>query len=95
MTNLQLQLQVLHKKVLAVTKQLQQLQKDNSQLQAELVQTQNQLKQKTAELNAANQKLDAVKLRKMVFDDHEKQILAKRIDGYLKEIDNCLAQLNA
>ncbi|MCA6448931.1 MAG: hypothetical protein IM584_09130 [Chitinophagaceae bacterium] len=94
MVNLDQQIKSIQDKLQQLLKQQVLLQKENLQLRKEL--------EKATALNAEKQHLvvtlqqqvDAVKLGSGSLNEAEKAALSKRIDGYLKEIDQCLALLN-
>jgi chromosome segregation ATPase len=90
-----IQLQNIQQKLQQVMRQYQHLQKENDQLKAELKHSQSLLAEKNKQLAELQQKADVLKLGVKEYSDQEKKDLEKRIDEYLKEIEKCLALLNA
>lgn len=72
----------------------QLLVKENQRLQKELEKTKQLIQEKEATVTALRQQLDAQQLGTTAHSPEEKAMLEKRINGYLKEIDKCLALLN-
>jgi cell division septum initiation protein DivIVA len=71
-----------------------QLQQENDRLQKELNKANGSLSEKSDELEKLQQQADILKLGVKNRGAADKQLLEKRIDMYLKEIDKCLALLN-
>jgi chromosome segregation ATPase len=80
-------LQILLKQYSDAQKEVQKLTKENTSLKS-LVEEKNQ---QTLQLQ---QKVEALRLTSVSLNDDVKKDLEKRINVYLKEIDNCLALLN-
>ena len=80
-------LQLLLKQYNDSQKEIQKLTKENASLQ-------NQLKEKTAQALKLQQSIESLRLTSVGLNDDVKKDLEKRINVYLKEIDNCLALLN-
>ena len=95
MIDINSQLQLLQVKLQQLLKNYQQLQKENGQLKKELTKKLAEVSSLKETTQNIQQKIDVLKLSKSGFDITEKVILEKRIGIYLKEIDNCLALLNA
>jgi len=72
----------------------QVLVKENQRLLKELEKSKQSLEEKEASIAMLHQQLDALKLIATAQSPEEKALLEKRINGYLKEIDKCLALLN-
>ena len=79
--------QLLLKQYNDAQKEVQKLTKENASLRT-LVEEKNQ---QTLQLQ---QKVEALRLTSVSLNDDVKKDLEKRINVYLKEIDNCLALLN-
>lgn len=80
-------LQLLLKQHSNALKEVQLLAKENDSLRK-------QLELKTAQTLHLNQKFDAINVTSIDISAEAKKDLEKRINGYLKEIDKCLAMLN-
>jgi len=72
----------------------QVLVKENQRLLKELEKSKQSLEEKEASIAMLHQQLDALKLSATAQSPEEKALFEKRINGYLKEIDKCLALLN-
>lgn len=88
-TQLDIQITSIQAKLQQLFKQYQALQKENEQLKKQLTQanTKTLIHDKIPHLNFEN--LTSTN------NQQEKEILQKRIDKYLQEIDKCLLLLNA
>ena len=82
-------------KVQVLIKKHQLLQKENMQLKKELGKVKSTVEEKNHAIHLLQQKADALTLRTNELNAEEKSALEKRIDDYLKEIDKCIALLNA
>lgn len=89
------QLKSIQAKLQQVVKQNMLLQKENARLMKELEKAQLTMKHQAEQLSNLQQKADALKLGVHQLSKDEKVQLGKRIDVYLKEIEKCLALLNA
>lgn len=94
MVDLDLQIKSIQEKLQQLLKQQSMLQKENQRLQKELEKASSQNLEKQAVVQSLQQKMDVAKLGTENLTDAEKKSLSKQIDGYLKEIDKCLALLN-
>lgn len=88
-------LQSLEEKLQQLLQRYQRLQKENQKLKNELYQTQTLLAQSSNENRALEQQNDALKIGVQSWTPEEKKQLQHRIDGYLKDIEHCLALLDA
>jgi chromosome segregation ATPase len=88
------QLQSLQQKVSQLLKNQQQLLKNYVQTQKELDKAQEIIVQQQSLITTLEQKNAALQLQSPTTNTVEKQLLEKRIDGYLKEIEKCLTLLN-
>lgn len=91
---IQSQIRDIHEKLQQLLRKQQQLEKDNQRLQKELTVAQEVLAGKTAALQAMQQQSDALRMGQVAWTQEDKQAMQKRIDAYLKEIDQCLTLLN-
>ena len=80
-------LQLLLKQHSNALKEIQQLTKENQNLR-------NQIEVRSLQTAKLNEKVDALNISSMLMGNEAKKELEKRINGYLKEIDKCLALLN-
>lgn len=94
MNSLQQQIDQLKLQVRQLVKQYALLQKEKGRLQLELDKKEKQLAAKELELSQLQPHADAVRLEAGLLHDEEKKELTKRIEAYIKEIDQCLALLN-
>jgi septal ring factor EnvC (AmiA/AmiB activator) len=94
MVDLSVQIRNIQDKLQQLLKQQALVQKENQQLKKELDRLHTQNEEKQAMVLALQNQLDAVKLGALSLNETEKAALGKRIDGYLKEIDKCIALLN-
>ena len=94
MADLDLQLKSLQEKLQQLLKQQLVLHKENQRLHKELDKAGNANKEKEQFIQNLQQKVDTLKLGAGNLDESDKAALGKKIDGYLKEIDKCIALLN-
>jgi chromosome segregation ATPase len=94
MVNLEQQIKSIQDKLQLLLKQQALLQKENQQLKKELEKQTALTEEKQALVLSLQQQVDVVKMGSGSLNEAEKAALSKRIDGYLKEIDQCLALLN-
>jgi regulator of replication initiation timing len=94
MVDLELQIKSIQDKLQQLLKQQALLQKENLKLKKELDKSSAIHEEKERSLQAVRQQMDVLKLGSGNLTEDEKNALGKRIDGYLKEIDKCLALLN-
>lgn|GEM_PF-608052 len=88
------QLASIKTKLQLLLKQYQLLQKENLQLRKELEKTKTTFVSKTEHLENLQKQVDMFQLSSKTLSENEKITLNKRIDSYLKEIEQCLAMLN-
>lgn len=88
------QLSNIKNKLGTLIKQYLQLQQHNVQLKTTVEKQQQTLQQKDKAIENLQKKIDALQLKQAVFSNHDKVVLEKKIDAYLKEIDLCLALIN-
>jgi predicted nuclease with TOPRIM domain len=94
MVNLDSQIRTLQEKIQLLVKQQAAVVRDNQRLTKELEQAKQKLALADAENLRLQQQMDILKLGSGALSETEKTALSKRIDGYLREIDKCLALLN-
>ena len=94
MVDLDLQIKNIQDKLQQLLRQQALLQKENQKLKKDLEKTKLDNGEKEQSLQAIRQQVDVIKMGSGNLNDAEKNALGKRIDGYLKEIDKCLALLN-
>jgi len=94
MVELDLHIKTVQDKLQLLLKHHQVLTRENQRLQKELDRSQQQLMQRDEQVRLLQQQIDALKLGTSAHSPEEKLLLEKRINGYLKEIDKCLALLN-
>jgi hypothetical protein len=93
--DIELQLKSIQGKLQQMVKQHQLLLKENARLNKELEKAKTTIAEKAEQFSTLQQKADAIKLRVTEWNPEEKVELEQRIDVYLKEIEKCLALLNA
>jgi hypothetical protein len=93
MEELEIQLTNLQNKLQLLLKQSQLLIKENVNLKNEREQLLGSINKKDELVQKMMQQIDALKFNNIMEDDEKKQ-LEKRIDEYLREIENCLTILN-
>ncbi len=94
MVDLDLHIKTVQDKLQLLLKSHQALVRENQRLQKELEKSQQQVASRDEHVHALQQQVDALKLGSSAQSPEEKVLLEKRINGYLKEIDKCLALLN-
>ncbi len=95
MVDLDLQIKSLQEKLQQLLKQQAALYRENQKLKKDLERAVAENREKDQWLHEVQQQVDALKLGGgSGLSEAEKNALGKRIDGYLKEIDKCLALLN-
>ena len=94
MVDLDLQIKNIQDKLQQLLRQQALLQKENQKLKKDLEKAMLDNGDKEQSLQAIRQQVDVIKMGSGNLNDAEKNALSKRIDGYLKEIDKCLALLN-
>jgi site-specific DNA-adenine methylase len=93
-TNIDQQLASIKLKLQQLLKQYQLLQKENERLKKELEKSKNSFETKTEHLQQLQQKANLLQFGTTGLDATEKAALTKRIDSYLKEIEQCITLLN-
>lgn len=94
MVDLKNALYLLQEKVQLLLKQHAALEKENQQLKQNLTQQNILVQSLETQLKEGQAKLTASLMSKAAMDPIEKEKWVKQIDQYLKEIDNCITNLN-
>ena len=94
MVDLNNALSLLQEKLQLLLKQHAALEKENQQLKNTLTQQTQLTKQLEAQLKDGQAQMTATLVSKATLDPAEKEKWVKQIDQYLKEIDNCITNLN-
>lgn len=93
--DLDLQIKTIQDKLQQLLRQQSLLQKENQKLKKDLDKALQDNGEKEKLMHTLSQQVDALQLGSgKLLNETEKNALGKRIDGYLKEIDKCLALLN-
>ncbi len=94
MVDLNNALSLLQEKLQLLLKQHAALEKEHQQLKQSLIQQTQLTKQLEGQLKDGKAQMTATLLSKAALDPAEKEKWLKQIDQYLKEIDNCITNLN-
>lgn len=95
MADIESQIKRVQDKLQQLLRQQAALQKENQRLKKELDAANRSAGEKETALAALKQQLDVLKMGSgNQLSESEKTALSRRIDGYLKEIDKCMALLN-
>ncbi|MFT4204544.1 MAG: hypothetical protein QM610_11620 [Chitinophagaceae bacterium] len=89
------QIAIVEEKLQALLTRYKRLQKENANLKAELHDASTKLAVSLKENESLHQKRDVSNIGVSQWTPTEKQNLQRRIDGYLKDIEKCMALLNA
>ena len=84
----------IEQKVQQLLKQYQLVQKENLQLQKENAKLRDQLQTASEAQSRLQQQFDTIRISSGTMPEAEKKELEKRINTYLKDIDQCLALLH-
>ncbi|HNP24704.1 MAG TPA: hypothetical protein PKM63_21515 [Panacibacter sp.] len=95
MEQLDLLLKTLQQKILQLIKQNQFLKKQNETLITANSENEKKLAEKEMHLRKLESQLESMKFNASMLQQTDKKTLEKRIDTYLRDIEKCLAQLNA
>lgn len=95
MTDIGNHIDFLQEKLQSLIREYKQLQKENSKLLKEIAVLQSEKEEKSRQYSQMEEKLAALQLTAGNWDETERANLQKKIDTYLKEIDQCLALLHA
>lgn len=94
MNDLEKQLKQINEKLQVLLKQYHSLQKENSKLKVEVQEFKSQHSSHSEELDRLRQRSQILQSVKSEMSDLDKKAFEKRINGYVKEIDRCIALLN-
>ena len=93
MNNTELHLKRIQDKLQLLLKQFTVLQKENSRLKDEIHSAQEKLNGQQKNVDELKQQVSVLKLSAGEMSEGDKKEFEKRINGYLKEIDRCIAML--
>ncbi len=93
MSNTELHLKRIQDKLQQLLKQYAALQKENSRLIQELASAQQKIEAYQKNTDELKQQVSVLKLSTGEMSEADKKEFEKRINGYLKEIDRCIALL--
>ncbi len=94
MSELDSPIQSIEQKLKEVLKRYAALRKENLRLQTEAAKLSETIVTKEEELKHLRRQTDILKSGIKGWHPEQKKLFVKRIDTYLKEIDNCIALLN-
>ena len=94
MTATEIQLRRIQEKILQLQKQQQLLQKENARLLAELGAQQEKTIANETELSGLRQRIEVLGFSNAAMTGEEKKQLEKKLTGYIREIDKCIAMLS-
>jgi predicted nucleic acid-binding Zn-ribbon protein len=94
MSDLEKQLKRIQDKLQQVLKQHAALQKENLKLKEEIEKNKNQSLSKQKNIDELKQQVEVLKITSGEWDENDKKEFERRINGYLKEIDRCIALLS-
>ncbi|WP_207492211.1 hypothetical protein [Aridibaculum aurantiacum] len=95
MQSLDEQVKRIEAKVQQLLKEYRQSQREVQRLQEDKLALQHQLQVQVQKSNELAQTISVMKIHSLTENDTSKKELEKRINSYLKEIDKCLALLQA
>jgi uncharacterized coiled-coil DUF342 family protein len=87
------QVKRIHDKLQGLLRQFQALKKENEKLKGELRSAQVQVTGYQEHLETLKQQVDVLKLNASEMTEADKKEFEKRLNGYIKEIDRCIAML--
>jgi len=94
MSVLEIQLKRIQEKLQQVLKQNASLQKENSKLKEEIGKNTNHSLVYQQKIDDLKQQVEVLKITSGNWDETDKKEFEKRINGYIKEIDRCIAMLS-
>jgi regulator of replication initiation timing len=94
MNDLEKQLKQINEKLQVLLKQFHSLQKENTKLKEEVQQSRSHQSANVEELDRLRQRSQILQRGKNEMSDLDKKAFEKRLNGYVKEIDRCIALLN-
>lgn len=93
MTNTEQYLKRIHNKLQQLLKQYSTVQKENNRLKAELDAALEKISTQQKNSDELKQQISILKISTADMSEADKKDFEKRINGYLKEIDRCIALL--
>ena len=93
MNNEEQQLKRIHEKLQSLLKDHVALQKDNERLRQELSDTRKKNTEQQKHLDELRQQVSILKISSSEMSEADKKEFEKRINGYIREIDRCIALL--
>lgn len=93
MNNTEQQLKSIQEKLQLLLKQHAALQKERDRLQSELAEAREKITAKEKNTEELKQQVSILKASSGTMNEADKKEWEKRINGYLKEIDRCIALL--
>lgn len=93
MSEQEVQLKRIQDKLQQLLKQFAVLQKENTRLKEELNSSKDQASSHQKNIETLKQQIDVLKLSSGEMSGTDKKEFEKKINGYLKEIDRCIALL--
>lgn len=94
MTSAEIQLKRIQDKLQLLLKTHTAVQKENAVLKEELLAIRQQAAEQQKNVEELRQQVDVLKLTSGDMSEADKKEFEKRINGYLKEIDKCIALLS-
>jgi hypothetical protein len=93
MPQIELQLKRVQEKLLLLLKNHAALQKENSLLKQDIQIAKKQAADQQKHIDTLKQQVDVLRLNTGAMSEADKKLFEKKIGGYLKEIDRCIAML--
>jgi hypothetical protein len=93
MTPSESQLKRVHEKMMLLLKQYQSLQKENDRLKEDLQKIKEYSEGVSRESDKLRQQTEVLKLSGREIGEPDKEMLEKRLNQYVREIDKCIALL--
>jgi hypothetical protein len=93
MPQIELQLKRVQEKLLLLLKNHAALQKENSLLKQDIQIAKKQAADQQKHIDTLKQQVDVLRLNTGAMSEVDKKLFEKKIGGYLKEIDRCIAML--
>ena len=94
MSQTETQLRRIHDKLQQLVKQHALVQKENQQLKEQLAVASQQSQQLSRNMDELRQQVNVLKLNAGEMNESDKKEMEKKINGYIKEIDRCIALLS-
>ena len=88
------QIQHIYQKVQLLLRKLASVQKEKEQLRSQLTTIQAERKQHLQTIDLLQQKVQVLQAAKGEMSEDEKKAFDKRLSGYIKDIDRCIAMLS-